>query len=148
MGLRVGLLSGETGENWGVAADLVSPLGQCGSSSSSDSTGRQDSVTSDRPLFLDLLSLAPIASYCLFAERNVPAKNTRVGSVYYVFNSSLLRATPWIAVRAGKAWLVQFNVLRIYCTVPMNEWKSIFMPYRTLTFTFRIVSVEDNNRNF
>ena len=86
MGLRVGLFSGETGKGWDVAADLFSPLGVCVSSSSSDldSPGRQASVTSDRPFFLDLLSLAPIGSYCFFAERNAPGKNASAGSIHYV----------------------------------------------------------------
>ena len=60
--LRVGILSGETGESWGVAADLLSPTELCGSSSSFDSPGRQDSVTSDRPfvLVLERIILLPI----------------------------------------------------------------------------------------
>ena len=76
MGLRVGLLSGETGESWNVAADLVLPLELCGSSSSSDPPGRRESVTPDRRFFLE--QRLPIGSYSFFAgnaKRNALTKS-------------------------------------------------------------------------
>ena len=73
-------LSGETGESCGVAADLVSPTELCGSSSSFDSPGRQDSVTCDRPfiLVLERIILLPIGSCSFFTGNGTRLEKERV----------------------------------------------------------------------